>query len=110
MEREQIEKALECCMYRSKNVIGCDECPYGDITLTDDEICSEKLADDATTLISELTKERDGLNILLDCYVAEQEKLNAEIERLRETHSNTCICCGATIPEGRQVCPQCEKK
>lgn len=22
---------------------------------------------------------------------------------------NTCICCGKTIPEGRQVCPPCEK-
>lgn len=21
---------------------------------------------------------------------------------------NTCICCGAPIPEGRQVCPNCE--
>ena len=21
---------------------------------------------------------------------------------------DTCICCGATIPEGRQVCPACE--
>nr|DAJ74837.1 MAG TPA: zinc binding protein [Caudoviricetes sp.] len=23
---------------------------------------------------------------------------------------NTCICCGAVIPEGRQVCPICERK
>lgn len=22
--------------------------------------------------------------------------------------SETCICCGAVIPEGRQVCPNCE--
>ena len=21
---------------------------------------------------------------------------------------NTCVCCGAVIPEGRQVCPKCE--
>ena len=21
---------------------------------------------------------------------------------------NTCVCCGAPIPEGRQVCPNCE--
>ena len=21
-----------------------------------------------------------------------------------------CICCGAVIPEGRQICPQCEVK
>lgn len=22
--------------------------------------------------------------------------------------SNTCVCCGNLIPEGRQVCPRCE--
>lgn len=22
---------------------------------------------------------------------------------------NTCICCGAEIPEGTQICPNCEK-
>lgn len=21
-----------------------------------------------------------------------------------------CVCCGAIIPEGRMVCPQCEKE
>lgn len=24
--------------------------------------------------------------------------------------SNKCVCCGELIPEGRQVCPQCESK
>ena len=24
--------------------------------------------------------------------------------------TNTCVCCGAIIPEGRQVCPICEYK
>jgi hypothetical protein len=23
---------------------------------------------------------------------------------------NTCVCCGRIIPEGRQVCPNCENK
>ena len=23
--------------------------------------------------------------------------------------SERCVCCGAEIPEGRQVCPSCEK-
>ena len=22
--------------------------------------------------------------------------------------NNTCICCGTIVPEGRQICPQCE--
>ena len=21
---------------------------------------------------------------------------------------NTCVCCGAPVPEGRMVCPECE--
>lgn len=23
---------------------------------------------------------------------------------------NRCVCCGSVIPEGRQVCPACEKR
>ena len=23
---------------------------------------------------------------------------------------NNCVCCGASIPEGRHVCPSCESK
>ena len=22
--------------------------------------------------------------------------------------NNTCICCGAIVPEGKQICPTCE--
>lgn len=25
-------------------------------------------------------------------------------------NSNRCVCCGAVIPEGIQVCPTCERK
>ena len=25
-------------------------------------------------------------------------------------NDNRCVCCGRVIPEGRQVCPICEKK
>lgn len=27
-----------------------------------------------------------------------------------ENLGDFCVCCGATIPEGRQVCPNCEKE
>lgn len=27
---------------------------------------------------------------------------------LIEANAEHCVCCGATVPEGRQVCPQCE--
>ena len=23
---------------------------------------------------------------------------------------DTCVCCGAVVPEGRMVCPECESK
>jgi uncharacterized Zn ribbon protein len=25
------------------------------------------------------------------------------------TKAERCVCCGAIVPEGRQVCPQCER-
>ena len=25
-------------------------------------------------------------------------------------NSEYCVCCGAEIPEGRQVCPDCKRK
>lgn len=28
----------------------------------------------------------------------------------KENEANTCVCCGAIIPEGRQICPKCEKE
>ena len=32
-----------------------------------------------------------------------------EIVTLLDRNVDRCICCGAIIPEGRHVCPQCEK-
>ncbi|MFR1406583.1 MAG: hypothetical protein ACLSS4_02100 [Acutalibacteraceae bacterium] len=25
-------------------------------------------------------------------------------------NADRCICCGEIVPEGRQICPQCERK
>jgi uncharacterized OB-fold protein len=27
-----------------------------------------------------------------------------------ESYDNRCVCCGEIIPEGRMVCPNCEKQ
>ena len=39
---------------------------------------------------------------------------NADSITITAPHHNanteTCVCCGAEIPEGRQVCPACEAK
>ena len=32
-----------------------------------------------------------------------------QIVALVERNAEHCICCGSVVPEGRQVCPQCEK-
>lgn len=31
-------------------------------------------------------------------------------EKLKPPEVNRCVCCGAEIPEGRLVCPKCERK
>ena len=41
-----------------------------------------------------------------------QEAIRKIIDRNRtqilSRNTETCVCCGAEIPEGRQVCPACE--
>jgi hypothetical protein len=36
------------------------------------------------------------------------EKVKKEIAA--EQNANYCVCCGDVIPEGRQVCPKCERE
>lgn len=33
-----------------------------------------------------------------------------DIVNLVDSTAERCVCCGAVIPEGRQVCPQCESR
>lgn len=32
-----------------------------------------------------------------------------DVVHLVESNAEHCVCCGVTIPEGRQICPKCEK-
>lgn len=32
------------------------------------------------------------------------------VQIIEKTKDNRCVCCGDVIPEGRMVCPRCEKK
>lgn len=34
----------------------------------------------------------------------------AKIKRHIDNMPERCVCCGEIIPEGRQVCPQCERR
>lgn len=45
---EKVKKALECC--NIAQVAFCDQCPYNSIELADNEICSERMANDAIAL------------------------------------------------------------
>lgn len=33
---------------------------------------------------------------------------NTRVAPHHNANTETCVCCGAEIPEGRQVCPACE--
>lgn len=48
--------------------------------------------------------------IMSGCFVSSEESRREEREELEKKISNadTCVVCGAIIPEGRQVCPICE--
>lgn len=34
---------------------------------------------------------------------------NTRVAPHHNANTETCVCCGAEIPEGRQVCPACEQ-
>lgn len=39
----------------------------------------------------------------------QQREIVNDIRQIAGTDENRCVCCGEVIPEGRQVCPDCEK-
>lgn len=45
-----------------------------------------------------------------DTYVVFEDDLADALLKLFEGNKtdNRCVCCGAIIPEGRQICPNCE--
>lgn len=45
-----------------------------------------------------------------DCDMTVGEVIDTMMrEILRNQNNNYCVCCGDEIPEGRLVCPACEK-
>ena len=46
----------------------------------------------------------------VDTYIVFKDDLADELLKLfrGNTTDNMCVCCGEIIPEGRQVCPNCE--
>jgi hypothetical protein len=60
LNREKIMKGLECCASYDRDA-SCGECPYMYAELADNEICSNRMAEDALALIKELTEENERL-------------------------------------------------
>lgn len=40
----------------------------------------------------------------------ETRETSEAIRRMAVADDNRCVCCGAVIPEGRLVCPVCERR
>lgn len=87
MEREQIIKALECCMGK-----GCKDCPYrcGNCT------CISTLTDDALALIKELTEESDRLKELGTTKEIEKELVRRQtkadtVRKMQERLKRECL-------------------
>lgn len=52
----------------------------------------------------------ERIEVLKETAMRKADELQeAEYRRWAE-NTETCVCCGAEIPEGRQVCPRCEKE
>lgn len=57
---------------------------------------------------SECPLEKLTRNFTLKCDVLSDTTVNTLYRYLVKDNVNTCVVCGAEIPEGRQVCPDCE--
>lgn len=60
LKRDEIIKALECCK-NFRDFCMCDECPYSKVELAYGESCTNRMAQDALSLIKELTEEVERL-------------------------------------------------
>lgn len=129
MNTKDIITALRCC---------CSDTPCSQCPLFERIDCIKVLIDAALKLIEHLTEEQtdfitrllakdviiDGLQ---DTPRRIQEQVNASfstkckysgaeikecvnhIVKQMTSNENTCVCCNEPIPEGRQVCPHCNK-
>lgn len=76
MDREQIIKALELHSQKMQPCLA--DCPYGGL-----HNCESDMAQDALSLINELTVELDAMRGAANSYKMHYEKLTEENERLR---------------------------
>ena len=76
LNREQIIKALECCISEVKqDDCPCDACPYKD------NGCNRNLLPDALSLIKELTEENERLRADKDCWKIRAKESESEYDK-----------------------------
>jgi hypothetical protein len=83
LNANEIIKALKVCGEYTHGTT-CNSCPYMHIELADNEICSNRLSQDALALIKQLTEENEYLIDSLAKQCAENVILTGENKRLRE--------------------------
>ena len=71
--------------------------------MTDDERIMKKIAEQI-----KMCEEEDSDWIFITVWMGKRI-LNVLKEHKWMGNENRCVCCGTIIPEGRQVCPQCER-
>ena len=101
LNREKVIKGLDLCRLRHLEN-NCDKCSYHRWMYS---TCRDILMEDALNLINRLSEENERLRTTK--YLLYTDGSLVVIPTI-ETE-NTCVTCNAVIPEGRKVCPICEK-
>lgn len=96
--------------FRRRIVGEIDMLMYDDdpVDLTDSAQNTRRLLGDLLYLSAICYREYD------DLIAYTEETVAIRLQQLKGTRleiptENRCVCCGAIIPEGRQVCPNCER-
>lgn len=88
------------CRYCSHIAVGdCNYCEVKKATFTDEQMCrTNRCKDFDFCPIDALTDK-----------TYKPRKPRKKLEQISMTQENAehCVCCGAIVPEGRQVCPKC---
>ena len=88
-----------------------------DLTETEESRKTPELTSKGQIIVRQEDRRERGMSICINCG-STYEPTTADITgmcwacrnklKLPMTYPNTCVCCGAIIPEGRQVCRKCE--
>lgn len=98
LNAEQVIKALKVCGEYTHGTT-CNSCPYMHIELADNEICSNRLSQDALALIKQLTEDVERVRkqcgeIIVECDERDAERLKQVAELTKENEDLKAIAEG----------------